>query len=138
MRFLIIRKADESTEAGAAASPELIDAMGRYIEEMVQAGVMRFGEGLRPSSFGARVKFHDGKPIVVDGPFAETKELVAGFSLIEVGSLEEAVEWVRRWPPEDGDGNVEIEIRPLYETEDLMSGEALERFTRLQEGMEAR
>jgi hypothetical protein len=138
MRFMIIRKADESTEAGAAASEELIAAMGRYNEELVKAGVMRAGDGLKPSSFGTRVKFTDGRPTVIDGPFAETKELVAGYSLFEVGSKEEAIEWIKRWPPEDGDGNVEIEIRPLYELEDLVSGEALERFTRLQAEIDAR
>ena len=138
MRFMIIRKADESTEAGAVASEELIAAMGRYNEELVKAGVMRSGEGLKPSSFGARVKFTGGRPTVVDGPFAETKELVAGFSLFEVASKEEAIEWIKRWPPEDGDGNVEIEIRPLYELEDLVSGEALEHFTRLQAEIDAR
>ncbi|MFL5383215.1 MAG: YciI family protein [Longimicrobiaceae bacterium] len=137
MRFLIIRKADAETEAGAAPTPELLKAMGRYIEELVSAGVMRSGEGLRPSSFGARVKFTEGKPVVVDGPFAETKELVAGFSLYEVGSKEEAIEWVKRWPVEDGGGNVEIEIRPLYELEDLASGETLERYARLQDEMAA-
>ena len=138
MRFLIIRKADAETEAGAMPGEELIAAMASYNEELVKAGVMRFGEGLKPSAQGARVKFRDGKPTVVDGPFTETKELIAGFSLFEVASKEEAIEWIKRWPPEDGNGNVEIEIRPLYELEDLVSGEALERFARLQEEMEAR
>jgi hypothetical protein len=137
MRFLIIRKADAETEAGAAPTPELLEAMGRYIEELVSAGVMRSGEGLRPSSFGARVKFTGGKPTVIDGPFTESKELVAGFSLYEVGSKEEAIEWVRRWPVEDGGGNVEIEIRLLYELEELASGETLERYARLQGEMAA-
>src|SRR6185436_16091918 len=105
MRFMIIRKADEETEAGALPSEALIAAMGRYNEELVKAGVMRSGDGLKPSSFGARVKFAGGKPTVVDGPFTETKELVAGVSVFEVGSKEEAIEWVRRWPPEDGGGN---------------------------------
>ena len=135
MRFLIIRKADESTEAGAMPSEALIAAMGRYNEELVKAGVMRSGDGLKPSAFGTRVKFTGGRPTVVDGPFAETKELVAGVSLFEAGSKEEVIEWIKRWPKEDGDGNVEIEIRPLYELEDLALGEAHEHFARLQDEM---
>jgi hypothetical protein len=135
MRFLVIRKADESTEAGAMPSEALIAAMGRYNEELVKAGVMRSGDGLKPSAFGTRVKFAGGRPTVVDGPFAETKELVAGFSLFEAASKEEVVEWIKRWPAEDGDGNVEIEIRPLYELEDLGLGEAHEDYARLQDEM---
>ncbi|HEX5726481.1 MAG TPA: YciI family protein [Longimicrobiaceae bacterium] len=135
MRFAILRKADRETEAGALPSEELITAMGKYIEEMVQAGVMVMGEGLQPSAKGARVRFSGGKPRVIDGPFAETKELVAGFSLIEVASKEEAIEWVKRWPTIDGGGNVEIEIRPLYELEDFGEGEGVELHARLREEM---
>ena len=127
MRFLIIRKADTSTEAGLAPTEELIAAMGRYNEEMVKAGVMLSGDGLQPSSKGARVKFSGGKPRVMDGPFTEAKELVAGFSILQVDSKEEAIEWVKRWPQIDGGGEVEIEIRQLYELEDFGPSEAIDR-----------
>jgi hypothetical protein len=119
MRFMILRKADQNTEAGALPSEKLLAAMGQYMEEMVKAGILLAGEGLRPTSDGVRVKFSRGKPSVTDGPFAEAKELVAGWSLIQVDSLEEAINWVKRWPAEDGDGEVEIEIRRLYEAEDF-------------------
>jgi hypothetical protein len=122
MRFMIIRKADAETEAGMMPTQELVTAMMKYNEEMVNAGVMLAGDGLKPSSRGARVKFHGGTPTVTDGPFTEAKELVAGYSIIQVGSREEAIEWVKRWPVEDGHGEVEIEIRPLYEADDF--GEA--------------
>ena len=138
MRFMVIRKADEETEAGAMPSEELIAAMGRYNEEMVKAGVMRAGDGLKPSSQGARVKFSGGRPTVIDGPFAETKELVAGFSIIDVASKDEAIEWVRRWPAIDGHGNVEIEIRPLYELEDFGDSRALEQHARHREQLQGR
>ena len=131
MRFLMIRKADANTEAGAAPSETILDAMGKYNEEMVNAGVMHAGEGLKPSSQGARVRFTRGKPTVTDGPFAETKELVAGFSIIEVDSLEEAIEWAKRWPAIDSEENVEIELRPIYELSDFGSGEAIDRHERL-------
>jgi len=116
---MILRKADQNTEAGALPSEKLLAAMGQYMEEMVKAGILLAGEGLRPTSDGVRVKFSHGKPSVTDGPFAEAKELVAGWSLIQVDSLEEAINWVKRWPAEDGDGEVEIEIRRLYEAEDF-------------------
>ena len=138
MRFMIIRKADADTEAGMLPSEELIAAMGRYNEEMVNAGVMLSGDGLKPSAQGARVRFSGGRPTVTDGPFTETKELIAGFSVIDVASKEKAIEWVKRWPTIDGDGNVEIEIRPLYELEDFGSGEAVDHLARLQERMAKR
>jgi hypothetical protein len=119
MRFMILRKADQNTEAGALPSEKLLAAMSQYMEKMVKAGILLAGEGLRPTSEGVRVKFSRGKPSVTDGPFAEAKELVAGWSLIQVDSLEEAIKWVKRWPAEDGDGEVEIEIRRLYEAEDF-------------------
>ena len=122
MRFMILRKADEKTEAGVLPSQELLAAMGKYMEEMAKAGVMLAGEGLQPSSKGARVKFSGGKPTVIDGPFTEAKELIAGFAMIQVNSREEAIEWVRRWPALDADGEVEIEIRQVFEAEDF--GEA--------------
>ena len=113
MRFMILRKADENTEAGVMPSEQLLSAMGKYDEELVKAGVMLAGEGLQPSSKGARVKFSRGKPTVIDGPFTEAKELIAGFCLIQVESKEAAIEWVRRWPGLDGDGEVDIEIRQV-------------------------
>jgi hypothetical protein len=116
---MIIRKADKDTEAGVLPSKELLTAMVQYNEELVKAGVMRAGEGLHPSSKGARIQFSGGKPTVVDGPFAESKELIAGFSMIEVKSKEEALEWVKRWPALDGDGEVEIELRQVYEASDF-------------------
>jgi hypothetical protein len=119
MRFMILRKADQNTEAGALPSEKLLAAMSQYMEKMVKAGILLAGEGLRPTSEGVRVKFSRGKPSVTDGPFAEAKELVAGWSLLQVDSLEEAIKWVKRWPAEDGDGEVEIEIRRLYEAEDF-------------------
>jgi hypothetical protein len=117
MRFMIIRKADRNTEAGVLPSQELLAAMMKYNEELVKAGIMLQGEGLQPSSKGTRVKMTGGKPVVVDGPFTETKELIAGFTMIQVRSKEEAVEWVKRWPVEDGD--VELEIRQVFEAEDF-------------------
>jgi len=119
MRFMIIRKADKNTEAGVLPDENLLAAMGQYNEELVNAGIMLAGEGLQPSAKGARVKFSGGKPSVTDGPFSETKELIAGFTMIEVGSKEEAIEWVKRWPPLDGNGEVEIEIRQVFEASDF-------------------
>ncbi|HEU4557445.1 MAG TPA: YciI family protein [Longimicrobium sp.] len=138
MRFLLMRKADEETEAGMMPSEELIEAMANYVEEMVKAGVMVSGDGLKPSSQGARVKFNGGKPTVIDGPFTESKELVAGFSIIDVASKEEAIEWVRRWPQIDGHGNVEIEIRPFYELSDFGDSEGVAHHARLHEQMASR
>ena len=117
MKFMIIRKADANTEAGTMPSTELISAMLKYNEEMSRAGVFLDGEGLQPSSKGARVVTRGGKRTVIDGPFTETKELIAGFTMIQVRSREEAIEWVKRWPVEDGD--VELEIRQVFETEDF-------------------
>jgi hypothetical protein len=119
MRFMILRKADPNTEAGALPNQELLAAMGQYMEGMARAGILLAGEGLQPTSEGVRVKFSRGKPTVTDGPFAEAKELVAGWCLIQVDSMEEAIEWVKRWPNIDGDGGVELEIRRLYEADDF-------------------
>jgi hypothetical protein len=119
MKFMIIRKADKDTEAGMMPSEQLVTDMLRYNEEMIKAGVMFDGMGLQPTSKGARIKFAAGKPTVIDGPFAESKELIAGFTLIQVKSREEALEWVKRWPPIDGNGNVELELRQIYEAEDF-------------------
>ena len=119
MRFMILRKADRNTEAGTMPSTELISEMMKYNEELIKAGVMVAGDGLHPSSRGARVKFSGGKPSVIDGPFAETKELIAGFTMIEVKSKEEALRWVKRWPALDADGAVELEIRQVIEASDF-------------------
>jgi hypothetical protein len=123
---MIIRKADAKTEAGfMPETPEIFEAMGAYMEEMAKAGILRGGDGLRPSREGKRVTVpRSGKPRVVDGPFTETKELIAGYTLIECGSDAEALEWVERWPAVDAlDGEVTLELRRLYENEDF--GEAL-------------
>ena len=138
MRFMIIRRADESTEAGARASEALIQAMARYNEELVRAGVMLAGDGLHPTSRGALVKFSGGRPTVTDGPFTEAKELVAGFTMIDVGSKAEAIEWARRWPPLDGDGEVTLEIRQVYELHELGEGEGIEHHARLREQLASR
>jgi hypothetical protein len=114
---MLIRRADKTTEAGVLPSTELLEAMVNYNEEMVKAGVMLQGEGLQPSAKGARVKISKGKRTVTDGPFAETKELIAGFSIIQVGSKAEAIEWVKRWPALDV--GAEIEIRQIFEAEDF-------------------
>jgi hypothetical protein len=118
MRFIVMVKATKDSEAGVMPSQQLLTEMGKYNEELVKAGVMLAGEGLHPSSKGARVKFSGKKRSVVDGPFAETKELVAGFWIFQVKSLDEAIEWVKRCPnPMPGDS--EIEIRQVFEAEEF-------------------
>jgi hypothetical protein len=118
MRVMVIVKATRESEAGVMPSEELLSAMGRYNEELVKAGVMLAGEGLHPSGKGKRVRFAGASRTVIDGPFTETKELIAGFWLWQVRSMEEAVEWVRRCPnPMPGES--EIEIRPVFEAEDF-------------------
>lgn len=121
MRFMVMIKADETSETGVMPTEEELTAMGRYNEELVKAGVLLAGEGLHPSSKGARIKFTDGKPTVIDGPFAEAKELIAGFWLIDVKSKEEAIEWMKRIPCTDG-VETNVEIRQVIEAEDF--GEA--------------
>lgn len=138
MRFMILRHADAGTEAGAPASEELMAAMARYIEEMMQAGVWLGGDGLQPSARGKRVKFSRGRPRVIDGPFTEAKELIAGYGIIDVPSMDDAVAWMQRWPALDADGEVELEIRPFYELEELGSGPALEHHERLREQLAKR
>ena len=118
MRFMIIIKADKNTEAGALPDEKLLTEMGKFNEELVKAGVMLAGEGLHPSSKGARVRFSGDKRTVVDGPFAETKELIAGYWLWQVKSKEEAIEWVKRCPNPTG-AESEIEIRQVFEAEDF-------------------
>src|SRR5215211_7233000 len=115
MRFMVIVKATEDSEKGAMPSQDMLEAMGAYNEELVKAGVMLDGDGLRPSSYGARVQFDaDGNPTVIDGPFTETKELVSGYWVLEVSSREEAVEWIKKAPFRGG----EVEIRPFSVPED--------------------
>jgi hypothetical protein len=118
MRFMILVKATKDTEAGILPSEQLLTEMGKYNEELVKAGVLLAGEGLQPSSKGARVKFSGAKRTVIDGPFAEVKELIAGFWLIDVKSKEEAIEWVKRIPNPTGEES-EIEIRQVFEAEDF-------------------
>jgi hypothetical protein len=118
MRFIIIVKASKDSEAGVMPSEQMLAEMGKYNEELAKAGVMLAGEGLHPSSKGARVKFSGNKRTVIDGPFAETKELIAGFWLWQVKSKEEAIEWVKRCP-NPLPGEAEIEIRQVFEAEDF-------------------
>ena len=138
MRFMVIVKATEDSEAGRMPSEELLTAMMKYNEELVKAGIMLAGDGLQPSSKGARVQFDGPKRTVVDGPFAETKELVAGYWIWQVRSLDEAIEWVKRCP-NPMFGPSEIEIRPLYDIEDfgdIVTPEVREQNKRLREATE--
>ena len=118
MRVMAIVKATKDSEAGMLPSTELLNAMGKFNAELVKAGVMLAGEGLRPSSKGARVKFSGDSRTVTDGPFAETKELIAGFWILQVRSMEEAIEWIKR-APNPHPGEAEIEIRQISEAEDF-------------------
>ena len=132
MRVMVIVKATRDSEAGIPPSTELLTEMGRYNEELVRAGVMLAGEGLHPTSRGVRVRFGGGKSVVTDGPFTETKELIAGFWLWQVKSMEEAVEWLRRSPFRQG--SEELEIRRVFEAEDFganATDEVLERDRKL-------
>jgi hypothetical protein len=118
MQFMILLKADKNTEAGVMPSEKLLADMSKYNEELLNAGVLLAGEGLHPSSKGARVKFSDGKRTVIEGPFPEVKELIAGFWLLQVKSREEAIEWVKRCP-NPLEGEAEIEIRQVFEASDF-------------------
>ena len=118
MRVMVLVKADEQSEAGQMPSTEMLEAMGSYNEELVKAGVMVAGEGLHPSSKGVRVRFSGEERSVVDGPFAETKELLAGFWLWEVRDMDEAIEWAKRCPNPTGDESM-LELRPVFEAEDF-------------------
>ena len=122
MRVMVMVKATKNSEAGVMPSEKLLAAMGKFNEELVKAGVMLAGEGLQPSSKGKRVVFSGGAKRVVDGPFAETKELVAGFSIIKANSLEEAIEWVKRAPNVSPNGKGLVEIRKLMDIEDFGPG----------------
>jgi hypothetical protein len=119
MKVMVIVKATKNSEAGAMPSEELLGAMGKYNEELVNAGIMLAGEGLHASAKGKRIQFSGGRRTVVDGPFTETKELIAGFWIWQVRSMEEAVEWARRCPEPMPGEEAELEIRPLLEAEDF-------------------
>ena len=121
MRVMVIIKANKESEAGIMPSEKLLNAMGKFNEELVNAGIMLEGEGLHPSSKAKRIKFSGGKRIVTDGPFAETRELIAGFWIWKVNSMEEALEWAKRIPndPERPDMEAEIDIRPIFEVGDF-------------------
>ena len=138
MRFMVIVKADKNSEAGVMPSREILTAMGKFNEELVKAGVMLAGEGLHPTSKGKRVRFYGGKHTVIDGPFTESKELIAGFWLWQVRSMEEAVEWLKRSP---FDGGTEIEIRQVFEADDFgaeLTPELREQDARLRKQSAAR
>src|SRR5262249_31297451 len=131
MRVMVIVKANEESEAGQMPDEKILAAMGKYNEQLVKAGVMQAGEGLTPSSKGKRVRFSGADRTVIDGPFAETKELIAGFWIWKVKSMDEAVEWLKKAP---FDGGTEIELRPIFETEDFgteLTPELREREQRL-------
>ncbi len=138
MRCMVIVKANKDSEAGVLPSTEILAAMGKYNEELVKAGVMLAGDGLHPSSQGKRVKFSGGKTTVTDGPFTETKELIAGFWLWQVRSMDEAIEWLKRSP---FDGGTEIEVRQVFEPEDFgaqLTPELREQDERLRQQISAR
>jgi hypothetical protein len=135
MRFMIIVKANKDTEAGAMPEEKLIAAMATYHEELAKAGVLLDATGLHPTSKGFRVKYSGGKRSVIDGPFTESKELIAGYTLIQVKSRQEAVEWARRFPNPHGEGSEsEIEVRQLFELEDFGPSEAVDRFRDIELG----
>jgi hypothetical protein len=138
MRFMVIVKANSESEAGVMPSEKILAEMGKFNEELVKAGVMLAAEGLHPSSKGKRIKFSGGKQTVIDGPFSETKELIAGFWLWQVRSLEEAIEWLKRSP---FDGGTEIEIRQVFEADDFgaeLTPELREQEERLRKQVAAR
>ena len=136
MRVMVIMKGDPESEAGVLPDRKFVDEMMQYSEALVKAGVMLAGEGLHPSSKGVRVKFSGGKPAVIDGPFTESKELIAGFWLWQVKSMDEAVEWVKRLPKPAGVDEGEIEIRPVYELPDF-TAEVGEQDARLRAQIDA-
>ena len=138
MRVMVIVKASKESEAGQMPDEKILTAMGKYNEQLVNAGVMQAGEGLHPSSKGKRIRFSGGNQTVIDGPFTETKELIAGFWLWKVKSMDDAVQWLKRAP---FDGGAELEIRQLFETEDFgkeLTPEAREREQRLRAQLEAK
>ena len=139
MKVVVFVKANQDTEAGVMPETEMLEAMGKYNEELVKAGIMLAGEGLHPTSKGAKVKFSGDKRTVVDGPFAEAKELVAGFWIWQVRSIDEAIEWAKRCPNPTGEES-ELEIRPIFEAEDFgaeYTPEQRERAEKLRAQIEA-
>ena len=139
MRFMMIVKASKNSEAGVMPEEKLLAAMGKYNEELAKAGVLLDLDGLQPSSKGARVKFSGQKRTVIDGPFAETKELIAGYWLIQVKSKEEAIEWAKRAPnPMGEDAEAEIEIRQVFELDDFGPGQAVDRARELEKELAKR
>lgn len=134
MRFMVLVKANKDSEAGVLPDARALTEMGKFNEELVKAGVMLAGEGLQPSSKGARVRFSKGKKTVVDGPFAETKELVAGFWLWQVRSREEAIEWLKRAPFDD----CEVELRQVFETADFAPSDPTGEIRKHEEGLRAK
>jgi len=140
MRFMIMVRANAESEAEPTpmASEELMAAMVAYHEDLAKAGVLLDGSGLQPSRKGWRIRYEGGKRSVIDGPFAETRELIAGYTLIQVGSRAEAIEWTRRFPaPFEGEGPCEIEVRQLYELEDFPPSDSLSRFKELEAAKQA-
>lgn len=129
MRFMVIVKGDARSEAGVMPSEKELADMAKFNEELVKAGVMLAGDGLHPTSKGAKIRYGGGKPTIIDGPFTESKEIVAGYWLLQAKSKEEVVEWMKRAPFQDG----EIEIRQLFELDDFTPGEAIEHHRRLQD-----
>jgi hypothetical protein len=137
MRYMIIVKATADSEAGVMPEEKLLREMGAFHEEMATAGILRDASGLKPSASGWRIKYDGGKTSVVDGPFAETKELVAGYTIIEVSSREEAIEWTRRFPnPAVDGGRGEIEVREFFELDDFGESEAVDRFRKMEAGLQ--
>jgi hypothetical protein len=133
MRFMIMVRANAVSEAGMQPEGDLVARMAAYHEELAKAGVLLDANGLHPSARGFRVRYRGGKPALVDGPYTETKELIAGYTLIQVRSRDEAMEWARRFPAPFGDAmDSEIEVRQLYELDDFAPGEGVERFRDLQ------
>lgn len=132
MRFMMIVKASKDSEAGVMPGEKILADMAKYNEELVKAGVMVDGSGLKPSSNGARIRYSGSKRTVIDGPFAEAKELIAGYWIIQVKSKEEAIEWAKRVPFEDG----EVEVRPFFELEDFAPGPAIEHHRRVGKELE--
>jgi hypothetical protein len=135
MRFMIVVKATKKSESGAMPEEKMFDAMTAYHEELARAGVLLDASGLQPTSKGWRVRYSGSKRSVIDGPFVETKELIAGYTMIQVRSRDEALEWSRRYPNPVGEGeDAEIEVRQIYELEDLGQSPALERFREIKLG----
>lgn len=132
MRFMMIVKASANSEAGMMPSEEMLNAMGKYNEELMKAGVLIDLAGLQPSSKGVRAKYSKGKQTLIDGPFAETKELIAGYWLIQVRSREEAIDWLKRVPaPHEDEADCEVELRQVFELDDFIPSEAVERHREL-------